>query len=134
MKTLILVNSLVFAFSMSGILLVFLFTPLLVWIVCLIKGEKEVKYSTIYPSVSLITVVHNAEDSIVDKIRNSLSLNYSSKLFEIIFFSDGSTDKTNERLKPFLKKGVGFLSSQRHEGKYNHAKAGVSGGRGERDR
>jgi len=116
-KTLVLLNSLVFAFSLLGVSLVFLFTPLLVSIVYLIKGKKTVKYYTSHPSISLITVVHNAEDFIVDKIKNYLSLNYPSDDYEIIIFSDGSTDGTEKNVTHFTDKKIRLLSSAKHEGK-----------------
>ena len=114
---LLLVNSLLFAFSTSGILFVFLLNPLMIWIVYLIKGKKAVSYSTTHPSVSLITVFHDGEDLIVDKIKNCLSLNYPSENYEIIFFSDGPSDGTKGLLKPFIDKRVRFLSSPTYEGK-----------------
>lgn len=117
MKMLLIVNSFVFAFSMLGILLVFFFNPLLIWIVYLIKGKKTFKYSPTHPSVSLITVVHNAENIIVDKIKNSLALNYPSGNYEIIVFSDGSTDETENKVKPFTEKKFRFLCSPTHDGK-----------------
>ena len=114
---LLLVNSLLFAFSTSGILFVFLLNPLMIWIVYLIKGKKTVRYSTTHPSVSLITVFHGGEDLIVDKIKNCLSLNYPSENYEIIFFSDGPSDGTKDLVKPFIDKRVRFLSSPTYEGK-----------------
>ena len=131
MKTLILLNSLVFTFSISGIFLIFLFTPLLTWIVNLIKGKKTFQYSTSHPSVSMITVVHNAEDLIVDKIKNFLSLNFPSNDYEIIIFSDGSTDETEKMVKPFIDKKVYFFSSPIHEGKINGMNKSVQSCSGE---
>ncbi len=117
MNALIIVNSLLFAFSMLGILLVFLFYPLFIWVVYLIKEKKIIKFSTIHPSISLIIVVHNAEHLIVDKIRNSILLNYPSDNYEVIIFSDGSTDGTENLIKPYIGKKVRLFSSSTHEGK-----------------
>lgn len=112
-----LINSIVFAFSIAGIILIFLFTPLAVLIVYLIKGKNVIKYSPSHPSISCITIVYNAEDIIVDKINNLLSLKYPSDNYEIIIFSDGSTDRTEDNVRQFTDKKVRLLSSPRHEGK-----------------
>src|SRR3990172_7207739 len=115
---LIVVSSLIFIFSTFGILLVLLLYPLAIWIIPLIKEKKAIKYYSVHPPLSLVTVVHNAEDVIADKIKNFLSLNYPSDNCEIIIFSDGSTDETENRVKPFIgDKKVYFLSSSDHEGK-----------------
>lgn len=131
MKILILVNSFIFFFSVLGFLLVFLFTPLLVWIVYLIKGKKTVKHSSTHLSVSLITVAHNAEDLIVDKIKNSLLVSFPSDNYEIIIFSDGLTDRTENKVKPFIGKSVHFLSSPCHEGKISGINKAVRHSTGE---
>ena len=78
------------------------------------------KTSSLFPSVSIITVVHNGEDLIMEKIENSLSLNYPSDRYEIIIFSDGSTDGTEKKVKQITDTRIHFFSSPIHEGK-NHA-------------
>jgi cellulose synthase/poly-beta-1,6-N-acetylglucosamine synthase-like glycosyltransferase len=118
MDMLLIVNSFIFALSISGILLVFFGNPLLVWLIRLIRGEKAVKHTINHPSVSLITIVHNAEDLIIDKIKNSLSLNYPPDNYEIIIFSDGSTDGTEDKVQTFVSKNLHFFSSPTHEGKH----------------
>jgi len=116
-KTLLFINSVVFALSISGILLVFLFTPVLVLIVYLIKGKYAVKDEVYHPSVSFITVVHNAEDLIVNKISNTLFLNYPSNKYEIIIYSDGSNDNTENNVMEITDKRIRFYSCRNHEGK-----------------
>lgn len=96
-----------------------------------LKGRKEVKAASIRPSVSLITVVRNAEDQIADKIRNSLSLNYPHEDYEVIIFSDGSTDATEERVRPFVGQNVYLFVSEGHEGKINGMNRAVEMSKGE---
>jgi len=119
MDNLILINSLVLAFSSLCIFMVFCFTPLLVLSVYAIKGEKPVKTALSQSSVSIITVAHNAYDLIFNKIQNSLSLNFPSKTSEIVIFSDGSTDNTEEIVKEFTDRNVRLLSSPSHDGKHS---------------
>jgi cellulose synthase/poly-beta-1,6-N-acetylglucosamine synthase-like glycosyltransferase len=89
----------------------------LIWVVYLIKGKKDIEYSVTYPSISLLIAVRNGEDSIVDKIKNSLSLHYPPDKYEIVIVSDGSTDRTEALAKPFVGKRVWFLSTGIHKGK-----------------
>lgn len=65
------------------------------------KGNKE----TFTPPVALVVAAYNEEDYIEEKIQNSLALNYPKTLLEIIFVTDGSTDRTNEIIAryPFVK-------------------------------
>ena len=114
---LIIVNSLLFTFSLFGILLVIILYPLFIWILYLVKYKKPIKVSSFNPTISLMTVVHNAQDLIVEKINNLLSLNYPSDNVEIIIFSDGSTDKTENNVKPFINEKIHYFSSTAHEGK-----------------
>ena len=119
MTILVILISWLFALSLSGILLIFVINPFLIMLVYLFMGKKAILGSPIIPSVSLITIVHNAEEYIVQKLRNSLSLQYPHSKFEIIIFSDGSTDKTEELVRSFEDSRIHFLSSPIHEGKNN---------------
>jgi cellulose synthase/poly-beta-1,6-N-acetylglucosamine synthase-like glycosyltransferase len=52
--------------------------------------------STFQPAVALVIAAYNEEDYIEEKIENSLQLNYPKELLELIFVTDGSTDRTPE--------------------------------------
>jgi len=62
------------------------------------------------PMVTIVVAAHNEETSIVAKIQNLLSLDYPADRLEILVGSDGSTDRTAEkvrsvkdaRVKPFV--------------------------------
>lgn len=131
MEALFLFNSIVFAISLSGILLVFLLYPLLLSMVFFIKGERAVTTAPVHPPVSLITVVHNGEDLVVGKIQNSLSLNYPSDNFEIIVYSDGSTDGTERKAESCITQNVRFISSPHFEGKNNALNRAVENAQGD---
>jgi len=57
------------------------------------------------PRVALVVAAYNEEDFIRDKIINTLELDYPSELLEVIFVTDGSTDKTPAIVKeyPFIR-------------------------------
>ena len=113
----IILNNLIFFLSCMSIVCVFFMNPIMILIASLIKGKKRIKRDAIQQSISLIIVARNCEDLIIEKFENSLSLNYPSANYEIIIFSDGSTDRTVERIIPFLSNNVRLFSSSTHKGK-----------------
>ncbi|MEQ7799511.1 glycosyltransferase family 2 protein [Pedobacter sp. ASV1-7] len=53
------------------------------------------------PTVTILIAAYNEEDLIVDKINNTLDLNYPQDKLEVIFITDGSTDHTADRIKRY---------------------------------
>jgi cellulose synthase/poly-beta-1,6-N-acetylglucosamine synthase-like glycosyltransferase len=53
------------------------------------------------PSVSLLIAAHNEEDSIGEKVRNMLALDYPAERLQLVVVSDGSTDRTVDTLRTF---------------------------------
>jgi len=51
------------------------------------------------PPVSLIIAAHNEQDCLLDKIANIRQIDYPRERLEVVFVSDGSTDRTNEILR-----------------------------------
>ncbi|GCD80600.1 glycosyltransferase family 2 protein [Schleiferia thermophila] len=67
------------------------------------------------PTVTLVVPAYNEEDFILKKVENCLQLDYPKDKFEIIFITDGSTDRTKELLE---KDGrVKVLHEDRRAGK-----------------
>ena len=69
------------------------------------------------PRISLIVVAHNAATLIENKVRNCMALDYPSDHLDIFFCSDGSTDQTEELIRPFISGRVHFLAYPLHRGK-----------------
>jgi len=53
------------------------------------------------PTVTLLVAAWNEEATIIDKIKNTLHLNYPKELLQIIFITDGSTDQTPDLIYPY---------------------------------
>jgi len=70
--------------------------PLLSWFFIPQKKSKRTNHT---PRVSLLISVYNEEDVLADKIANCLELDYPKDKLEILFGSDGSTDKTDSILQ-----------------------------------
>jgi cellulose synthase/poly-beta-1,6-N-acetylglucosamine synthase-like glycosyltransferase len=69
------------------------------------------------PSVTLIIAAYNEAPVIQDKIENTLALSYPESKLEIIVFSDGSTDETDEIVKQFPTDDVKLIRIEGRVGK-----------------
>lgn len=65
--------------------------------------------------VTLLIAAYNEEDIIEDKVKNTLDLNYPKDKIQIIFITDGSTDRTADRLKGI--DGITLLHEDNRAGK-----------------
>ena len=107
----LLIFQILFIFAMFC----FFYSTILFPIFLLTKRRKRYNIVSNYqPFVSLVISVHNEEEIIEKKIKNSMELNYPGDKLEIIVSSDGSTDKTSEICQRYVK--VKFLDLAR-EGK-----------------
>lgn len=131
MKLLFLSASVLFSVSALSIVLVFIFSPALVFTQYLITGGGRRRRVRHRPTISLVIVVRNAAALIRRKIVNSLALDYPSESLEIIVFSDGSSDATEQEVAAVPDRRITFLSSARHEGKNAAINAAVTRAVGE---
>ncbi len=69
------------------------------------------------PTISLIIPVFNEKKVIQRKILNTLSLDYPSNKFDIIFVSDASNDGTNEIIEEHSNGRIRFLVLPERQGK-----------------
>ncbi|WP_316796906.1 glycosyltransferase family 2 protein [Pedobacter agri] len=53
------------------------------------------------PTVTILIAAWNEEFIILEKIKNSLALDYPKNKLQFIFITDGSTDQTPDLIKPF---------------------------------
>lgn len=70
------------------------------------------------PAVSFIVTAYNEELRIRRKIENTLEIQYPKDKFEVIFVSDGSSDKTNEIVASYADRGVKLLALPVRHGKH----------------
>jgi len=72
-----------------------------------IDKDKKSRWGTDeLPSVSLIIAAYNEEEVIAEKIENALSCDYPDEKFEIIVFSDASSDDTDQIVRSYENQGV----------------------------
>jgi GT2 family glycosyltransferase len=60
----------------------------------------------IEPTVTVIVAAHNEADRVDRRLRNLLALDYPTDRLEVVLGSDGSTDDTVSRARPFESAGV----------------------------
>jgi poly-beta-1,6-N-acetyl-D-glucosamine synthase len=98
-----------FIFWISLIIIVYTFLGyglilyLIIRIRRLIKGKRQAVFYEIsnLPACTLLIAAYNEENFISEKIRNTLKLEYPVGKLEIIFITDGSSDRTPEILKEY---------------------------------
>lgn len=118
----------IFWMLISTIIYVYIAYPILIYLLSLFYKKPSIgKYA--YPTVSILMSVYNEEKNIENKIKNFLELDYPDERLEILIGSDGSTDKTVEKLKsigtvpfvdrPFMTNGdsIYLYCRSRREGK-----------------
>jgi biofilm PGA synthesis N-glycosyltransferase PgaC len=100
-----------YTFFGYGILLYFL-----VRIKRLIDGKKRTKYAyTDLPSCTLIVAAYNEEEFIEEKIANTLLLDYPDGKLQLVFATDGSTDRTPELVSKYQQ--IKLMHSDGRKGK-----------------
>lgn len=91
---------LVFWLSAAAVLYPYAVYPLVLWVVGLLVRERRLAGATApSPTLSMIVPVHNEEAAISRKISNTAALRYPPESLEVLFVSDGSTDRTVEILR-----------------------------------
>lgn len=76
------------------------------------------------PAVSLIVAVHNEEAALGRKLANLRRLDYPGEKLEVLFVSDGSTDRTHEILAQ--TPGVRLIARPQRRGKAEALNVGVA--------
>jgi len=91
--------------------------PILLFLISVFKKNNVKMNEDYFPNVSLIIAAYNEEKVIEEKIKNSLNINYQKNKFEIIIFSDSSTDRTDEIIKKYGKEGIKLVRIEGRKGK-----------------
>lgn len=91
--------------------------PLTLFLFSIFSSHKVIKDDNFLPEVSLLIAAYNEEDTIADKIKNSLELDYPKDKMEIVIVSDGSTDRTDEIVKSFDSSGIRLFRVEGRVGK-----------------
>lgn len=120
-----------FWISVFGVLYPYVGYPFVLWMIGQAKGRMKgqpcdaPKEGKIYPSVSLIIPVCNEEKRIEKKIENTKALSYPKDRLEVLFVSDGSTDRTAELIRPHVSSHCRLIELPVRKGKAAALNAGL---------
>lgn len=78
---------------------------------------RPVRKKDILPTVSILVVAYNEEDTIAGKLKNLLELDYPADKLEIVVASDGSNDETVSIAKQFVSERVSLYHYTLRRGK-----------------
>lgn len=90
----------VFIVSLAVTLYIYFGYPALIFVLARLR-PRPIASADVTPSMSIIVPVFNEEVVIERKIRNTLDLDYPREQFEVLFISDGSTDRSEEIVRSF---------------------------------
>jgi cellulose synthase/poly-beta-1,6-N-acetylglucosamine synthase-like glycosyltransferase len=119
----------IFVVSIAGIVYVIGGYPLLLaWLAR--RHSRPVLKDNVIRDISIVIAAHNGEQFVEAKLRSVLALNYPREHMQIIFVSDGSTDRTDEIAQSFRNHGVEFYRIEK-SGKAGAVNCGISYATGE---
>ena len=116
-----------FWLSVVGVLYPYLGYPLLLWLVGrLAPTRARGPIPDSLPTVSMIIPVHNEETRVAKKVANTASLRYPADRLQILFVSDGSTDRTVEIIRGSMTPSMTLLDLPNRGGKAIALNAGLA--------
>jgi len=104
--------------------------PISLFLIGLVR-QRSVARQDYFPSVSLIITVFNEEKRIREKIENTLSILYPEGKLEILFVSDGSTDRTDSLVSEYHDRGITLLPVSERRGKEHAQREAVAQAKGD---
>ncbi|MCS6285458.1 MAG: glycosyltransferase family 2 protein [Nitrospira sp.] len=119
----------VFWFSVVGIVYPYLGYPVLLWVLGKIMRGPQRQASEgalVYPSVSMIIPACNEEKRIEAKIANTKALRYPVEQLQVLFVSDGSTDRTVELIRKQVSGSITLVELPIRGGKAAALNAGLA--------
>lgn len=90
----------------------------LLWLISRIRTRRH-EPGEIFPSVTVIVIVHNGAASVIPKIENTLAFDYPPDKLEVFIGSDGSTDATSQVVGAFADPRVKLVESKQWVGKHH---------------
>jgi poly-beta-1,6-N-acetyl-D-glucosamine synthase len=109
-----------FLVSMLTLFYIYVGYPILVGLAARVRGTRRIGKAApgdSVPTLTLIVAAYNEEKVILEKIRNSLTLDYPRDRLEIVIATDGCTDDTNDIIRTFASAGVTLRATFPRRGK-----------------
>ena len=109
--------STVLVLTLAALAYVYAGYPIILQLVIWVRGVRPVRRGDDLPTVSLVISAYNEAETIEEKLRNSLALNYPADGLEIVVISDASTDGTDAIARGFAERGVRLCRQDERRGK-----------------
>lgn len=119
----------IFWLSVAVIIYAYIGYPMILTMLSFFLRKPVQQDESYCPRLSLIITVHNEQDRVLEKIINTLALEYPEDKLEIIFASDASTDKTEEIIQSYSR--LKLVRSPERRGKEFAQKCAVDQSSGE---
>jgi glycosyltransferase involved in cell wall biosynthesis len=122
----------IFWFAVCGVLYPYVGYPVVLRVLAASKPQRnDHAHASELPTVSLIVPVHNEEARIARKVANTVSLRYPAERLQVLFVSDGSTDRTIEIIRAMVEPAVDVVELGVRGGKAAALNAGLERARHE---
>lgn len=115
----------VFWLSVFGVLYPYFLYPALLWALGRFVRRAALVANGPLPTVSLIIPVSNEEGRIVRKVANTAALRYPADRLQVLFVSDGSTDRTVDLIRSEATPAMTVIELPRRRGKAAGLNAGL---------
>ncbi|HEX8845396.1 MAG TPA: glycosyltransferase family 2 protein [Pyrinomonadaceae bacterium] len=126
-----LAAEIVFWLSAAALLYTYIGYPLLLMLMARLRPRAVRARADWTPSVTFIITAYNEERDLAAKLENTLALDYPKESLEIIVASDCSTDRTDEIVRSFARRGVRLHRQRERLGKTAAQNAAVELANGE---
>lgn len=113
--TMIPLAALIGTFALSAY--AYLGYPLLLWLLGRGRRDSTATEPAQWPFVSITVPAYNEEDQIGQTLESLLALDYPAERRQILVVSDASTDRTDDIVRSFAKRGVELLRAPVRSGK-----------------
>ena len=119
-----------FWFSLTFVFYTYFGYPILLAIVMKL-WNKVIDKKDFIPGVTMIISAHNEEQTIRNKLENTINIDYPKDKFEIIVVSDGSSDRTDDIVREFSSSRVRLIRVPERNGKAHALNIAVPESQGE---
>jgi cellulose synthase/poly-beta-1,6-N-acetylglucosamine synthase-like glycosyltransferase len=119
-------------FWLSAVALVYTYAgyPVLIAMISSLR-PRRVARNDFTPTLTVIITAYNEELALVEKLANTIALDYPRERIDIIVASDCSSDRTDEIVRSFASQGVTLHRQPQRLGKTAAQNAAVEKARGE---
>lgn len=116
---------LLFWTCVAGVVYPYIGYPALMFLIGRVRRRHALPGIGFHPTVSMVIPAHNEERRIDRKVRNTAGLRYPADRLEVIFVSDGSTDRTADILRECRTPGMEVVVLADRGGKAAALNAGL---------